>query len=424
MIEALAYLGGTVVLVGAMLIGAQYWADLSVGARLVIVAATAVVLLAAGFAIPAGTGAVPRRLRSILWLLSTAAGAAFWALLGHQALHWAVEDTALMTGLATAVYAALLWAVTRAALQQIAAFVSTLITAGTIGAHLDGAAWPGIAVWITSVAWLVAGRAEVTATKRLTQSLAAAGLVFGAILTMPDDVAIVFALTTTIALICAGVIWREIPVVLIGSIGLVQILPVAVTTWFSGRAAAPVALVFGGGLLVVAAVVLARRTVGASASDSAVVAPERYDAVVFSLEAMATDIASVQPLLMRLLAAEVDWAVISTRRDSAEVLRSTGLADLFRIRVDDVTAADLALPGKPDPAVYLLAARRLGVHPHRTVIVENESAGVAAGRAGGFGLVIGLDRTGRSDVLLGAGANVVVRDLDEVAVTSDQATLR
>jgi len=424
MIEALAYLGGAVVLVGAMLIGAQYWADLGTSTRLLIVAATAVVLLAAGFAVPARTGAVPRRLRSILWLLSTAAGSAFWALLGHEALEWAAKDTALLTGLATAVYAAVLWAVTRTPLQQIATFAGTLITAGTAAAHLNGTAWPGIGVWVVSAAWLVAGRSGSLASKRLTQALAAAGLVLGAGMTMPEDAAIVFALATTLALICAGVIWREIVVVLIGAIGLVQILPMAVTTWFSGRAAAPVALVFGGGLLVVAAVVLARRTADKHASDGPSIDPERYDGVLFNLDGLLTDTASVRLLTERLRAAQVDCAVISASRDCAEVLRAAGLLDIFLIHVDGGTAADLALPGKPDPAIYLLAARRLGVQPGRSVVVESEPAGVAAGRAGGFALVIGLDRTGRPEDLLTAGANVVVTRLDEIAVPTEPVTVR
>lgn len=354
MIEALAYLGGAIVLVGAMLIGAQYWPDLGTGARLLIVGTAALVLLAAGFAVPARAGTIARRLRSILWLLSTSAGAAFWALLGHQALDWQAQDTALLTGVGSAVYAAVLWGVTRSAIQQLATFLATLVTAGTAAAHLDGSAWPGIAVWAVSAAWLAVGRAGLLAAKRLTQATAAAGLIIGAGLTMDGDAAIVFALATTIALISAGVIWREIAVVLVGAFGLVQFLPMAVTTWFSGRAAAPVALLFGGGVLVTSAVVLARRTAERRAAESLSIGPERYDAVVF----------------------------------------------------------DLA--GKPDPAVLLLAARRLGAEPGRTAVLVDAPAGAAAGRTGGFGLIVGVDRTGHPDDLLAAGADVVVRDLDQL----------
>jgi alpha,alpha-trehalase len=81
-----------------------------------------------------------------------------------------------------------------------------------------------------------------------------------------------------------------------------------------------------------------------------------------------------------------------------------------------VVADELGLPGKPDPAVFLLAARRLGVQPRRTVVVEDALAGVHAGRAGGFALVIGIDRTGHAAELRAGGADVVVSDLAEVAV--------
>lgn len=419
LIEALAYLGGVVVLVGAMLVMAQYWPDLGTVTRLVIVATTALALLAAGQLIPARADAVTLRLRAILWFLSTAAGAAFWALLGHEALHWPTLDTALLTGVATALYAAGLWAAKPTALQQFATFVGTLIAAGTAGAHLHGAAWPGIAIWVVSAAWLAAGRAGLFAAKRLTQGIAAAGLVFGAMFTMPEDAAIVFSLVTTIGLICAGVLWREIVVVIVGAIGLVQILPVAVTTWFSGRAAAPLALVFGGGLLVVAAVVLARRNAGKHAADELSIDPERYDAVVFGLDCVVSDTAATRRLIERLDAGQVDRAVISADRDCAGLLEAAGLADTFQIRIDRVTWTDLRLPGPPDPAGYLLAARRLGVRPRRTVVVESSPAGIAASRAGGFGLTIGLDLTGHPQDLQAAGATTVVNNLDDLPVPSE-----
>lgn len=121
-------------------------------------------------------------------------------------------------------------------------------------------------------------------------------------------------------------------------------------------------------------------------------------------------------LVDRLHAAKVGCAVISASRNCAEVLRAAGIEDRFPVRVDGVTAAELSLPGKPDPAVFLLAAHRLGVQPRRTVVVEDALAGVAAGRAGGFGLVLAVDRTGHPDALRAEGADAVVGDLDEVVV--------
>src|SRR5690606_24218387 len=101
---------------------------------------------------------------------------------------------------------------------------------------------------------------------------------------------------------------------------------------------------------------------------------------------------------------------------TAMVLEATGTTDLFEVRVDGVVAAELGLPGKPDPAMYLEAARRLGVTAARSVVVEDALSGVEAGRRGSFGLVIGVDRLGQTDALREAGADVVVDDLAQVSV--------
>jgi beta-phosphoglucomutase family hydrolase len=125
-------------------------------------------------------------------------------------------------------------------------------------------------------------------------------------------------------------------------------------------------------------------------------------------------------VLLRLLRAAGMWiAIISASRNCVEVLKVAGLDDMFDGRVDGVAADELGLPSKPDPAVFLEAARRLQVTPDRAVVVEDALAGVAAGRRGGFGLVIGVDRTGHPDELRVAGADLVVRDLAEVTLLMD-----
>ena len=122
-------------------------------------------------------------------------------------------------------------------------------------------------------------------------------------------------------------------------------------------------------------------------------------------------------LVRRLKDAGVAVAVISASRNCAAVLHSVGLADLFDARVDGVVAEELHLPGKPDPASLIEAARRLGVRPGRAVVVEDTDAGVSAARAGGFGFVIGVDRTGETGAELSAfGADAVVGDLSQVTV--------
>jgi alpha,alpha-trehalase len=119
-------------------------------------------------------------------------------------------------------------------------------------------------------------------------------------------------------------------------------------------------------------------------------------------------------LLHRLRAGGFRTAVISASRNCVEVLEAAAIAGLFEVRVDGVDADELGLKGKPDPAVFLEAARRLGVEPRRCAVVEDALAGVEAGRRGGFGLVIGVDRGGHAEALRQRGADVVVADLGEV----------
>ncbi len=128
--------------------------------------------------------------------------------------------------------------------------------------------------------------------------------------------------------------------------------------------------------------------------------------------------ASSIELLRRLRASGVSTAIISASRNCAEVLEAAGVTDLFDTRVDGVDADELGLSGKPDPAVFLEAARRLEVKPSRAAVVEDALAGVEAGRRGGFELVIGVDRGGHADALWEHGAGAVVGDLGEVRVSA------
>ena len=110
----------------------------------------------------------------------------------------------------------------------------------------------------------------------------------------------------------------------------------------------------------------------------------------------------------------VPMAVVSSSRNAPAVLEAAGLGGRFPVIVDGVVAAAQHLAGKPAPDTFLRAAELLGVPPGRAVVVEDAVSGVAAGRAGGFGLVIGVDRGAGPDALVQGGADVVVRDLGEL----------
>jgi beta-phosphoglucomutase family hydrolase len=110
-------------------------------------------------------------------------------------------------------------------------------------------------------------------------------------------------------------------------------------------------------------------------------------------------------------------AVVSSSMNTREVLEITGLDTYVSCRVDGVTVAEQHLEGKPAPDSYLYAARRLDVPPAEAAVFEDAVPGVQAGRAGHFGCVVGVDRTGSADALRSKGADIVVSDLAELLVT-------
>jgi beta-phosphoglucomutase family hydrolase len=123
-------------------------------------------------------------------------------------------------------------------------------------------------------------------------------------------------------------------------------------------------------------------------------------------------------LLRRLRTAGVLTGLVTASRNAGLILAAAGIGDLFDAVVDGQSIAKLGLPGKPDPATYLDAARRLNVPPERAVVIEDALAGIEAGRRGGFGLIIGVDRTsGHGEELVAAGAHIVVSDLSELPVS-------
>ncbi len=107
-------------------------------------------------------------------------------------------------------------------------------------------------------------------------------------------------------------------------------------------------------------------------------------------------------------------AVVSSSRNAPAVLEAAGLAHRFEIVVDGQVAADTGLPGKPAPDTYLKGAELLGVPKELAVVIEDAMSGVAAGRAGAFGLVVGVDRGAGAEDLKEGGADIVVADLEEL----------
>ena len=118
--------------------------------------------------------------------------------------------------------------------------------------------------------------------------------------------------------------------------------------------------------------------------------------------------------LRSLREAGIGTAVVTSSANGEKVIRAAGLEELVDVRVDGVVADQQGLSGKPAPDTFLAAARKLGAEPSAAAVFEDALAGVAAGRAGGFGFVVGVDRGGQAEALREHGADLVINDLSEM----------
>ena len=123
---------------------------------------------------------------------------------------------------------------------------------------------------------------------------------------------------------------------------------------------------------------------------------------------------STLQLIQALRGQAVRTGIVTSSRNGREVLRRAGVEALFDARVDGIDIDARGLKGKPDPDAFLECAAALGAAPVRIALIEDATAGVEAGRRGGFGLVIGVDRGGNREALAASGADMVVEDLREL----------
>lgn len=259
-VEALGYLGGVIILVASILITSLYWDRVDLTARLVIVGGVAAVLLAAGFAIPERLDEVGSRFQSVLWLLSTGAFAGLLGLLGADALDMAANDVFLLIGAGVATYAVGLWLISRTLVQQLAMLVGIMLTAAALTREIGaGDALPGLAVWGVALIWLLLGWGGLLEPRRSVMAFGAAGMFAGALTTIPTSGGIALALGTAAAVVATAVVFRDLPLLAVGALGTLLVLPSSVVELFPDDLAAPIALLVVGGLLVGAGLFIARR---------------------------------------------------------------------------------------------------------------------------------------------------------------------
>ena len=117
----------------------------------------------------------------------------------------------------------------------------------------------------------------------------------------------------------------------------------------------------------------------------------------------------------------ISTAIVSASANTIQVLKAADIENLFDVRIDGVIAKRRGLRGKPAPDTFLAAAEALRKSAKQAAVFEDAQAGVAAGRAGGFALVVGVDRVGQAQALLEHGADIVVKDLADLLKDDGQA---
>lgn len=261
LVEALAYLGGVLALAAALLLLQLGWSDLSTAGRLAVPVVAAAALLLAGWSVPQ-SAAARVRLRSVLWLLATAAWLGALAVLGDQVLAADGRDTALIMGLGGSALALRLYLTTRTEVLQLALFVPLVLAAAALASH---AGWQrgtvrALAVWLVAAGWFALAERGALRPTWAVRSTAAVGLVVGAAMMQGSAAGQVVALGTVAFLFAWGVRHDLLALLGIAAAGTLVVVPTAVTFFLPdhGRLVVPLVLLATGLALVAVAVATTR----------------------------------------------------------------------------------------------------------------------------------------------------------------------
>ncbi len=260
-IEALGYLGGILAIIAGFVAVQELWPDIPTAAQLAFAGTGAVLLAIAGALIPFDGEAALARLRSVLWLMSTASLASFVGVLAHQVWHADMTDSVLFAAAAATAYAIVLWLRAPSPLQHVGMFAAATTTAGltvaSVGPSLN--AWgPGLAIWGLSALWAVAVHLGYLGSRNVGYPVAAVGLLVGGMMTRELATGQVLSLATVAGLLAAGVVLRRVSLMGIGALGVLFTVPETAGRYLPESVGAPLSLFVVGLVLLGIALWLAR----------------------------------------------------------------------------------------------------------------------------------------------------------------------
>jgi hypothetical protein len=246
-VEVIGYLGGILVIIGAMQLAARFWQDLQVWGRLSLLAVVAAVLWGAGALVRERGEAALERLRGFLWLLSSAAVAAFAGLLAAEVADLEGEWAVSVAGLAAAVHAGILWRRQPRPLQQLACLAG-LATAAGAGLAAVNSDMGGLAVWAVGAVWVLAGWRRLLPPEPVALALGAVVVLVGAAMVTDawTGVGPVLGLVSALGLLAGGSRSHRLALGVIGVAGVGVFVPWTVAHFFADTIGVPMVILVSG----------------------------------------------------------------------------------------------------------------------------------------------------------------------------------
>jgi hypothetical protein len=259
--EALAYVGGVLVLVAGTVLTGNYWEQLPLPARVGLLGAVWAVLLGTGARIGGARSGAASRARAVLWALSTVAFAGLVAVAAHDVLDVAGRDLGTVVAAGTAVEAAVLWWVQRSVLQHLVLLAAVLATAAATTMQFTAAGPPvGGVLWCTAVLWAVLAWTGYLEPRRAGYLAAAAAALYAAlVVTFEADWGHALTVGTAFVVVVLAVLLRDLVLLAIGTVGTLVAVPTAVTVLWPSDLAPPLALLAAGAIALAAALTGWRR---------------------------------------------------------------------------------------------------------------------------------------------------------------------